>query len=155
MNFLTLIGQMGTFLVLWWFVYKFIWPLLAQAVAERQQKIAEGLSMADNARFSMLSAKEESDDLLLNAKNQANEIVPRAQREADKLVNEAREEAKNAGKRELENAREEIEQEKRKAREALRQQLASLVIQGVQQVVAREVKAEDHAHLLRELSEKL
>jgi len=26
---LTLIGQIGTFLVLWWFTHKYIWPLFS------------------------------------------------------------------------------------------------------------------------------
>lgn len=151
----TLIGQMGTFLVLWWFVHKFVWPLFTQAIQERQQKIAEGLSMADQARFSMQAAEEQSAELISQAKNQASDILSRAQKQAEQMVAEARNEALQAGQREIESAREEIEQEKNKAREVLKQQLAALVVQGATQVVGREIKSSDHERLLRELSEKL
>ena len=152
---LTLIGQVGTFLVLWWFVHKYIWPPLSQAVREEQQKINNSNSMADQARFAMIEAQEKAETLVQEAKGQANEIITRAKRDADKLVVDAREEAKSTGQRELATAREEIEQEKNRVREVLRQQLADLVIQGVEQVVNREVKREDHTQLLHELSEKL
>lgn len=151
----TLIGQMGTFLVLWWFVHKYIWPSFSQAVREEQQKINNSNSMADQARFAMIEAQEKAETLVQEAKSQATEIITRAKRDADKLVVDAKEEAKNTGQRELATAREEIEQEKNRVREVLRQQLASLVIQGVEQVVGREVKKEDHTQLLHELSEKL
>lgn len=152
---LTLIGQMGTFLVFWWFVYKIVWPLFAGIANERREKIAQGLSMADKAKHSVMAAKEESYELVSAAKTQAADILSRANKQADKLVSDAREEARETGQLELARAREEIEQETRKAREALRAQLGELVIQGTKQVIGREVKAADHDRLLKELSEKL
>lgn len=152
---LTLIGQIGTFLVLWWFVHKHIWPVFSRVAEERRQKIAEGLSMADQARFKMAAAKEETAQLVEDAKNQAQEIINRAQKQADSLISQAKEEASLAGKRELEAARAEIEQEKSRVRDELRQHVAALVIQGAAQVIGREVNSSDHERLLRELSEKL
>lgn len=152
---LTLIGQVGTFLVFWWFVYTYVWPIFAKMAEERRQKIADGLSMADQAKHSMQAAEEESKVMIAQAKSQATEIVSRAHKQADQLVAEARNEAQETGRRELDLARDEIEQEKRRVRELLRAQLADLVIEGAEQVIGREVKADDHARLLQELSEKL
>ncbi|WP_298643889.1 F0F1 ATP synthase subunit B [uncultured Cardiobacterium sp.] len=152
---LTLIGQIGTFLVLWWFTHKYIWPLFAEATEKRRQKIAEGLSMADKAKHSVAAAEEETARLIAQAKTQATEIVGRAQKQAEQLVVDARTEAKTAGEREIAAVRDSFEQEKRKAREALRGQVAELVIQGAEKVIGREVKADDHKRLLHELSEKL
>ncbi|MDO4642434.1 MAG: F0F1 ATP synthase subunit B [Cardiobacteriaceae bacterium] len=152
---ITLIGQIGTFLVLWWFTHKYIWPLFAQAAETRRQKIAEGLSLADKAKHSIEAAKQESADLIAQAKNQATEIVERAQKQAEQMVVDARVEAKTAGEREITAVRDGFEQEKRKARETLRNQVAELVIQGAEKVIGREVKSDDHARLLHELSEKL
>ena len=152
---LTLIGQIGTFLVLWWFTHKFIWPLFADAMEKRRQKIADGLSMADKAKHSVAAAEEETARIIAQAKTQATEIVGRAQKQAEQLVVDARIEAKTAGEREIAAVRDNFEQEKRKAREALRGQVAELVIQGTEKVIGREVKADDHKRLLNELSEKL
>lgn len=152
---LTLIGQMGTFLVFWWFVYTYVWPIFAKIAEERRQKITDGLSMADHAKHAVQSAEEESKAMVAQAKSQATEIVSHAHKQADQVIAEARHEAQETGRRELAHAREEIEQEKRRVREELRAQLAELVIEGAEQVIGREVKAEDHTRLLRELSEKL
>ncbi|WP_298047587.1 F0F1 ATP synthase subunit B [uncultured Cardiobacterium sp.] len=152
---LTLIGQIGTFLVLWWFTHKFIWPLFAEAMEKRRQKIADELSMADKAKHSVAAAEEETARIIAQAKTQATEIVGRAQKQAEQLVVDARIEAKTAGEREIAAVRDNFEQEKRKAREALRGQVAELVIQGTEKVIGREVKADDHKRLLNELSEKL
>lgn len=152
---LTLIGEMGTFLVLWWFVNKYIWPVFNRAVEERLKKVSEGLNLSDKARHELENAEQETTKIVNQAKMQAADIVGRAQKQAEQIIIEARTEAQNVGKREINVIRENFEQEKRKIREELRNQLTDLVIRGVRQVIEREVKADDHAHLLRELSEKL
>ena len=152
---LTLRGQMGTFLVFWWFVYNYVWPIFARIAKERQQRIAEGLSVADKAKHTLFAAEEESADLIAAAREQASDILARAQKQADQLVEEARGQAKHAGTLEITRAREQIEQEKLHIVGDLRKQLAALVIEGAEQVLGREVKASDHDALLRELSEKL
>ncbi len=151
----TLIGQVGTFLVFWWVTYTYLWPLFTKVAEERRQKIADGLSMADQAKHSIFTAQEQSREMVDEAKEKASDIVVQAQKQADQVIADARSEAQQTGQRELEHARNEIEQEKRKAREELRTQLADLVIKGAEQVIGREVKAEDHARLIKELSEKL
>lgn len=152
---LTLIGQIGTFLVLWWFTHKYIWPLFAEATEKRRQKIAEGLSMADKAKHSIVAAEEETMRIITHAKTQAAEIVGHAQKQAEQLIVYARTEARTAGEREIAAVRDSFEQEKRKTRETLRGQVAKLVIQSAEKVIGREVKADDHKRLLNELSEKL
>lgn len=151
----TLIGQIGTFLVLWWFVQKYIWPLFAEAVEKRRQIIAEGLSKADEAKFAMINAQNQSAETIEQAKAQANEILIRTQKQADEIIHQAKEEAQKVSQRQLESALAEIEQAKFKAREELKQQLALLVVQGATQIIGREVNAQDHQRLLQELNEKL
>lgn len=152
---LTLIGQFGTFLVFWWFVYKVIWPIFAKVTSERRQKIAEGLSLADSARLKLQSAEQDSQDLLEKSKAQAHEIIHRAQKQAGEIVESARAEAKKVGQLELNQARTQIEQEKNQAQRELQSKLASLVIEGAQKVVGREINTKDHDRFLQELTEKL
>ncbi len=47
---LTLIVQMLVFAAFVWFTMKFVWPPLAKAMEERQDKIADGLSSAERGR---------------------------------------------------------------------------------------------------------
>ena len=46
----TLIGQMISFALLVWFTMKFVWPPLTKALAERQQRIADGLAAGERGR---------------------------------------------------------------------------------------------------------
>ena len=151
---LTLIGEIGTFLVFWWFVHKYIWPIFASISAERQKKIADGLSMADSARFKLQSAEQQLQDTIADAKKQANEILTQAQKQAGQIVEEAREDAKKAGTLEINQARALIEHEQRQAQQELRGKLSALVIEGAEKVVGREINAKDHEQLLQELTEK-
>lgn len=151
---LTLIGQVSTFLVFWWFVHNFIWPIYAKVSAERQRKIAEGLSLADSARHKMQTAEQESAELLEQAKAQANEILSRAQKQANAIVDAAREDAKKAGGLELNQARVQIEQEKNQVSRELQSKLSALIIDGAEKIVGREINAKDHEKLLQELAEK-
>ena len=46
----TFIGQLLVLLVLLWFIYKFVVPMLAGPIEERQRKIAQGLAAADQGQ---------------------------------------------------------------------------------------------------------
>ena len=46
----TFIGQTITFIFFVWACWKFIWPPLINAMRERQQAIADGLSQAERAQ---------------------------------------------------------------------------------------------------------
>ena len=57
---LTLFGQMVTFAFFVWFCMKFVWPIILQAMEERQQKIADGLDAADRALRDLDALKAKS-----------------------------------------------------------------------------------------------
>ena len=46
----TIVGQAISFAIFVWFCMKFVWPPIMAAMAERQQKIADGLNAADKAK---------------------------------------------------------------------------------------------------------
>ena len=54
----TLIGQTLTFIVFVYFCRKFIWPPLINAMRERQEAIAAGLSSAERAEKDLELAQE-------------------------------------------------------------------------------------------------
>lgn len=151
---LTLIGQVGTFLVFWWFVNKYIWPVFAKVAAQRQHKIATGLSMADSARHSVAAAEVRCQELIDDAKIQANEAITQANKQARQIVEQARTEAKKVGDQEFAQAQERIAHERRRVQNELSDRLSALVVEGAEKVLAREIDAKDHDRLLQELTEK-
>jgi F-type H+-transporting ATPase subunit b len=85
---------MLVFLVFVWFTMKFVWPPLAKALEERQDKIADGLAAAERGRKELELAQHRAKDDLKHAKEKASEIIEKAHQRGVQLVEEAKEAAK-------------------------------------------------------------
>ena len=68
---LTLIGQLIAFVAFVAFCMRYVWPPIAGAMAERQNKIADGLAAADRAGHDLEVAKQQADEQLAEAKREA------------------------------------------------------------------------------------
>ncbi len=151
----TLLGQMITFAVLVWFTMKFVWPLLMQAMAKRQAKIAEGLAAAEKGRHELELAEGRAGDLLREGKQHAAEIVAHAQKRATEIIEEAKASARVEGERILESARAQISQDIQQAREKLLQEVGQLAIAAAEQILMREVDVATHKEVLKKVSAQL
>jgi len=151
----TLIGQSLTFFVFVWFVAKYVWPPIIQAMEERAEKIANGLDAADRAERDLELAKEEIAQQLTNAKTEAAAIIDSANKRANQIIDEAKEAALAEGSRLKAAAQAEVEQEMNRAREELRGQVAQLVIEGAEKVLESSVDAKAHNELVNKLAGEL
>ncbi len=151
----TLIGQMVAFAIFVWFTMKYVWPPISTAMAERQQKIADGLAAAEKGARALQDASSQAEAEMQKAREEAREIVASANRQAVGLVEEAREQAKVEAQRIRDAAEGEVEQQVAHARAALRQEVAGLAIAGAEKILRREVDASAHAALLDELAAKV
>lgn len=152
---LTLLGQMGTFAVLVYFVWRFLWDPLTRLMSERSKRIADGLAAAERGRREQELAEQRAADVLKEARGQAQEIIARGEKRATEIVEEAKSEARVEGERILNAARADIEQEMNRAKEELRTQVASLAVAGAERILAREVDASTHETMLDELVARL
>lgn len=151
----TLIGQSITFFLFVWFCMKFIWPPLIKALADRRQRIAEGLAAAERGKQELEEAAKKSADVLKDARTQASEIIAQSERRAAQIVEEAKQTARVEGERIVTGAKEEIEQEVFRARETLRSQVAALAVRGAERILRREVDEKAHAQLLTSIQAEL
>lgn len=151
----TLIGQTITFMVFVWFCMKYIWPHIMSALAERQQKIADGLAAAERGKQQHELAEKRAEERLKEAKGQATEIIARADKRAADIVDEAKSDARTEGQRLLEVARGEIDQEMQRAKEELRSQVATLAVAGAGRILGKEMDAAGHAGALDDLVKQL
>ena len=152
---LTLLGQMGTFAVLVYFVWRFLWDPLTRLMSERSKRIADGLAAAERGRREQELAEQRAADVLKEARGQAQEIIARGEKRATEIVEEAKSEARVEGERILNAARADIEQEVHRAKEELRSQVASLAVAGAERILGREVDASSHETMLDELVARL
>ena len=152
---LTLIGQMIAFVCFVVFCMKYVWPPILAAMAEREQKIADGLAAADRASHDLELAQEKAVERLKEAKTEAAGIIESANRRATQIVDEAKDAAVAEADRVKAAAQAEIEQETNRAREQLRGQVAALSLAGAEKVLGASIDADAHADIVDKLAAEL
>lgn len=147
----TLIGQMLSFALLVWFTMKFVWPPLTQALAARQQRIADGLAAAERGKQELELAQKKAVDILHEAHAGAADVLAQTARRATELIEQSKGEARAEGERLIAAAHVEIEQMTHRAREQLRAETATAAIAVAGKILDREIDAKTHQKLLNEL----
>ena len=152
---LTLIGQMIAFICFVVFCMKYVWPPIIAAMAEREQKIADGLAAADRASHDLELAQQKAIERLKEAKEEASSIVDAANKRGNQLVEEAKNAAIVEADRVKAAAQAEIAQESNRAREQLRGQVAALSLAGAEKVLGAAIDQSAHADLVEKLASEL
>lgn len=151
----TLIGQMLSFALFVWFTMKFVWPPLTKAMAERQQRIADGLAAAERGRRELELAQTKAAEILREAHADAGDVVAQAARRASEILEQARDDARAEGQRLITSARVEIEQLVNKAREELRAHTSAAAVAAAARILEREIDARSHQKLLDDLVKQI
>ena len=151
----TLFVQMVVFGLLVWFTMTFIWPVIREALDEREQRIADGLAAAEKGRSDLESAEAEAQTIIAAAREQARDILNKASARSTGIVGEARSLGEEEKRKRLESAQAEIDVEVNRAREELRNQVAVIAVAGAEKVLAREIDTEAHRELLDRLAAEL
>ena len=147
----TLIGQSIAFFVFVWFVMKYVWPPIINALNERKEKIAEGLAAADRGQKEQVLAQERATEVIKQAKAEAAGIISQAEKRRNEIIEDAKTAAVEEGERLKSSAQAEIEQEIQRAKEALRVQVASIAIAGAERIVSKEIDSSVHEKTLDDL----
>jgi len=152
---LTLIIQMVVFAFFVWFCMKFIWPVIMEAMEERQKRISDGLDAADKAVRDLEAAKNQVSDQMKDAKQEAASIVDQANKRANQIVDEAKQQAIAEGERLKVAAQAEIGQEVNRAKEELRASVAGLALAGAEKVLEASIDDKANRALVDDLASKL
>lgn len=152
---LTLIVQMLVFAAFVLFTMKLVWPPLAKALEERQDKIADGLSAAERGRKELELAQHRIKDELKQAKVQSADLLDKANKRAAQIIEEAKEAAKREAQIQAKIAQEQLAQQVNRAKEELRKQVGILAVTGAERILMREVDAKANSALLDNLIEEI
>jgi F-type H+-transporting ATPase subunit b len=135
------------FLVLLW---QFAFKPVSAMLAERRQRIEQGLKDAEQAKRDRESAEQERLATLAEARREANDILARAQ----KVAQETRDADIASTREELERLRtrasDEIEAEKGRALAELRSEVAELALQAAGRVVRETMTDQRQRRLVEE-----
>lgn len=152
---LTLLGQMGTFAVLVFFIWRFLWGPMTRLLEERAKHVQDGLAAAERGQHEFSLMQHKSVDLLRQARAEAAEVLNQAERQALLVLEEARLSARAEGERQIVAAREEIAGEASRAREQLRAVIGELVVAGASKVLEQEIDVRKHNRLVESMIAKL
>ena len=152
---LTLVVQMIVFAAFVLFTMKLVWPPLAKALEERQERIADGLSAAERGRKELELAQHRIKDELKQAKAQSADIIDKANKRAAQIVEEAKEAAKRESQIQAKLAQEQLLQQINHAKENLRKQVAALAVSGAEKILMHGIDAKTNIPLVDNLIEEI
>lgn len=138
-DWMLLLFQLISFLILVALLKKFVYPFLVKAVDERQEKVEASLKASQEAEAKAAATQEEIEKLLGKARKEASEIIETAKTEAASQIKSAEDKAKNRAQRITDQAHEQIEQDVAAARKVLRQDTVELVALATEKVVRHKV----------------
>jgi F-type H+-transporting ATPase subunit b len=149
-NLFQVIIAAANFLLFLAIIWTFAFRPVSRMLAERQERIEQGLKDAEQARSDRENAEAERVATLTEARREANDILARAQ----KVAQETRDADIAATKEELERLRvratAEIEAEKVRAIGDVRAEVADLALQAAGRVVGETMSTERERRLVEE-----
>ena len=129
-----------TFLVVFFLLWKFGFPVITGMVKERQAFIDESLKKAHEANERLANIQKEGESILQEAREKQAQILKEAAATRDAIVEQAQTKARTEGARLLDEAKAAIEQEKKAAIADIRQQVATLSVQIAEKVLKQNLK---------------
>ena len=129
-----------TFLVVFFLLWKFGFPVITGMVKERQAFIDESLKKAHEANERLANIQKEGESILQEAREKQTQILKEAAATRDAIVEQAQTKARSEGARLLEEAKATIEQEKKAAIADIRKQVATLSVEIAEKVLRQNLK---------------
>ena len=129
-----------TFLVVFFLLWKFGFPVITGMVKERQAFIDESLKKAHEANERLANIQKEGESILQEAREKQAQILKEAAKTRDAIVEQAQNKARSEGARLLDEAKAAIEQEKKAAIADIRQQVAALSVEIAEKVLKQNLK---------------
>jgi F-type H+-transporting ATPase subunit b len=116
------------FLTVLFVLWKFAWPSITKAIANREKYINDSVKAADEAFSKLESIKEERNAILSKAREEQNAQLKEVQILKDKLIEDAKNQARVEANKLIAEARQSILAEKEQALKEVRDQVALLSI---------------------------
>src|SRR5438874_2392800 len=138
------------FLVILYLLRRYLWGPILIVLANRAEKIREGLAMAEEAKTEREQLKAEVERRLAEARREAQAIAERTTQAAEAAAADIRAQAKAEADRIRERGREDATQLHDQALAQLRSELAGMVVLAASRVLGRELDPEKHRALIEQ-----
>ena len=142
------IPMLIAFLILWFILAKFGWPLFSGMLEKREQTIKDSLEKSEQARIESERTLEEYKRQLEEARGQATTIIAEAKRSAELARASIAEKAQEESDAMIEKARHAIELEKRAAVAELQGVVVDTSIAVASRVIDEDLSDEEHRRII-------
>lgn len=149
-DFGLLFWMLLAFLIVFFLMAKYGFPIITKMVEDRKNYIDESLQKAHEANERLAGIQQESERLLAEARAKQAEILAQAKATGDSIVSEARNKAQADGAKLLQEAKAQIAAEKENALRDIRQTVADLSIVIAEKVVRQKLAINDEQQALIE-----
>ena len=142
------IPMLIAFLILWFILAKFGWPVFENMLTRRENTIKDALAKAEEARLASERAMAEHEDQLAEAKALAAQIVADAKKSGEALQADITATAQKQADEMIEKARAAIEYEKKAAVEELQGSVADMTIAVASRVIGSDLSDAEHRAII-------
>ena len=133
-----------------WFLSKFAFPRIQDALDKRQKAIEESIEASERAKTEADQLLREYRERLTEARTQAEDIVARSRRAAEENERESLEAARRQREELMEQTRRDIEAETRRAIQEIRGEVADLTVLATEKVTRKALSEDDQRRLVQE-----
>ncbi|MCI2082367.1 MAG: F0F1 ATP synthase subunit B [Bacteroidales bacterium] len=131
-----------TFLVVFFILAKFGFPVITNMVNKRKEYIDRSLENADKANAKLADIQKASDEIVSKADKEQSRILREAAEEREKIISDAKKKAEIAAQKEIANAKETIKLQQEEATRSLRRDVSELAIEIAEKILRKKLDSE-------------
>ena len=144
------------FLIVFFILAKFGFPVITGMVEKRTKRIDEALKAAKKAEDAIAHLEKEQERLMAETRNQQAKLLQEAASERDRIISQAKEQAAVEAGKIIDDAKARIEREKEEALRDMRREVAALSLAIAEQVIRKELASDKgQQELVDKLVDKL
>jgi F-type H+-transporting ATPase subunit b len=147
----TLVFSLVNFAILLYVLKRLLFKPAIEYLDKRRKLIANRMESARESEEQAAALVEERSRELVTARERSDQIVERAEGRSTEMIEEAKRKARGEAERIVDDARARMEQERDEMIRDLRAAYAEIAVLGVERILDREVKIDDHRRLLDQL----
>jgi F-type H+-transporting ATPase subunit b len=144
-----IIWTLLAFIVVFFILRKYAWPVILGGLRKREQTIADSLAQAEKIKSEMAQMKSENEAILAKAREERAQMLKEARETKDKIINEAKEQSKIEASKIIGEAQAAIDTQKMAALTEVKNEVGKLVIEVTEKILRKELsnKEAQEAHI--------
>jgi len=154
-NWPMFISQCISFAIVAFLLHRFAYKPVLKVLAERREKIAEGLANAEQIKKDLANAQGKAQEILTQANVQGNKLIEEARMSAAMILEQESQKAIATANEIITKARQANEAELARMKTELRREVGRLVVVTTAKVTGKVLTPEDQQRLAEETNQQL